>query len=130
MLTIVIKFIKTIFKIVITWIIIIESFFNFLKFLSLLGSNNIKLRALKVHLNTPKNRNVLVVKFRLTWVFMSIWYQRNKHNCFKFKFKKKRKWSLAKIWKLAIKNIYLNYQALYRYRSNCKYPTSYFLYIK
>ena len=34
---------------------------------------------------------------------------------------KKRKWSLAKIWKLAIKNIYRNYQAeaLYRYRSNC-----------
>jgi len=36
---------------------------------------------------------------------------------------------MAKIWKLAIKNIYPNYQALYRYRTKC-YPTSYFLLIK
>jgi hypothetical protein len=33
--------------------------------------------------------------------------KRNKYNCFKFKFEKKRKWSLAKIRKLAIKNIYI-----------------------
>jgi len=46
MFTIIIKFIKTIFKIDITWIIIIES--------ALLESNNIKLCDIKVHLNNQK----------------------------------------------------------------------------
>jgi hypothetical protein len=52
---------------------------------------------LKVHLNTENKRNVLVLKFRLTWVFMF------------FKLKKKKK-EMAKFFKLAIKNIYPNYQ--------------------
>ena len=63
MFTIVIKFIKTIFKIVITWIIIIE-FFKIFIVAGRLGSNNIKLRGLKVHLNTKKKLDAQVSLYR------------------------------------------------------------------
>jgi len=68
MFTIVIKFIKTTFRIIITWISIIESVFfsfNFYSCWNRIMSKCVISRFIQI----PKNRNVLVVKF-----FMSILY--------------------------------------------------------
>jgi uncharacterized membrane protein YozB (DUF420 family) len=49
-----------------------------------------------------KERNVLVVEFRLTRVFILHYTKRIEYN-----------------YSTDFKNIYTNYQTLYRYRSNC-----------
>ena len=58
----------------------------------MLGSNNIKLCDLKVHLNTPKKCTSTEIPINLSfYVYIHCNTKRNKYNCFKLKKEKKKK---------------------------------------
>jgi hypothetical protein len=61
-------------------------------------NNNFKYCFNKLYYDFVKNIYILVLKFRLTWVFMCIYYQK-KQIVFKFKLKK-RKWLKFENWPL------------------------------